>query len=155
MVQGYRYLGNAGTTTSHPQEAAYFGLWEALQWVFRLDFQIVWIVGSTHDVFRQVLGGNSLLLDTADTSSNNDSNSTTPMMRYLHKHIVGLMDRARCRRIQFKFLASDDTQAAMDLATRAVMQQKSETCCHWETIHYQCQQRQLPFAKTMASQVSI
>lgn len=132
MVQGYRYLGD----TNNAQEAIYYGLLEALVWVFRLDFQTVWIVGSAQPVFRELLDG-----------KNNDNSPLVKQVRHL-------LDRARQLRIQLKFLGSDETALSMDLATRAIVQRRNETWCHWSTINYQSQ-RNLPINKSLARQVSI
>jgi hypothetical protein len=143
LVQGYRYLGK----TTNPHEAAYYGFLEALLWVFRLGFQTVWMIGSDEQVFRQVSTDSMNLIE------------STPTMQQLHRQVQTLLDRARKRRIQFKFLTTsssgtNNANGAMDLATRAIMQQRNETWCHWSTINYQSQ-RSLPFNQAMARQVSI
>ena len=171
MVQGYRYLGTNAAIHDNPQEAVYFGLLEALQWVFRLDFQMVWIVGSMPDVFRCILNNTNAAdpqpkappsCSSSDSATEETSMSTTaaatftvtPMMKFLHKQITELLGRARNRRIQFKFLSSEDTEGALDMATQAIVTQRNETWCYWDNINYQAQ-RQLPFAKSVARQVSI
>lgn len=161
MVQGYRYLGD----THNPQEAVYYGLLEALLWVFRLDFQSVWIIGSADQVFRQLLmtksDSTSSTTNVLSPSRDNNNDSLhpiawqhSPRIQALQRKIHVLLDQARQLQIQFKFLATKETGEAMDLATRAIVQRRNETWCHWSTINYQ-HQRNLPFSKTMARQVSI
>lgn len=167
LVRGYRYLGDYCGCSA--EEAVYFGLWEALLWVSRLDFQTVWIVGSADKVFRNVLKGNKNnkrasttagLSNSTNCSNSSCKTSTIPQtakerrMQVLQEQMDVLLDRARARRIQFKFLKSERTEEAMDLATHAILQRRSETWCHWSTINYQSQ-RSLPFSQTMARQASI
>ncbi|CAB9522192.1 expressed unknown protein [Seminavis robusta] len=143
MVQGYRYLG----ATSNPHEAVFYALLEGLQWVVRLDFGTVWIVGSSEMVFRQIQG-NSCCTGTDESYSDN------PKTLQLIQQLKDLLEEARHLRIQFKFLTSNETGEATDLATRAIVQQRNETWCHWSTINFQSQ-RSMPFNKTLARQVSI
>jgi ribonuclease HI len=142
LVQGYRYLG----TTSNLQEAIYCALIEALQWVVRLNFQTVWIMGTADTVFRQIQGSEPMEM----------TNSHQITLLRLKRQVQHLLDQARHLRIQFKFLSGSnhDTAAAMDLARRAIMERRNETWCHWSTINYQSQ-RNLVFGSSVAQQVSI